>query len=96
MNVFIGLDVSLRSVAMCVLKADGDVVEEVNLDCEVGAISDHIRSRGYSVERIGFEAGTMSQPLFPWFGSGRLRGCLHGSPPSTSGFVCYAEQNRQD
>ena len=64
MNVFIGLDVSLRSVAMCVLSAEGDLIEETNLDCEVAAISDHIRTKGYSVERIGFEAGTMSQVLF--------------------------------
>ncbi len=28
MNVFIGLDVSLRSVAMCVLGAEGDLIEE--------------------------------------------------------------------
>ena len=52
MNVFIGLDVSLRSVAMCVLGAEGDLIEETNLDCEVAAISDHIRTKGYSVERI--------------------------------------------
>ena len=38
MNVFIGLDVSLRSVAMCVLSADGDLTEETNLECEVEAI----------------------------------------------------------
>ena len=64
MNVFIGLDVSLRSVAMCVLSTEGDLIEETYLDCEVEAISDHIRTRGYSVGRIGFEAGTMSQALF--------------------------------
>ena len=64
MNVFIGLDVSLRSVAICVLSAEGELIEETNLDCEVKAISNHVRSKGYSVERIGFEAGTMSQALF--------------------------------
>ena len=64
MNVFIGLDVSLRSVAVCVLGTDGNPIEETNLDCEVEAITDHIRTKGYSVERIGFEAGTMSQALF--------------------------------
>lgn len=64
MNVFVGLDVSLRSVAMCVLSADGDVIEEGSLDCEVEAITKHIRSKQYQIERIGFEAGTMSQTLF--------------------------------
>lgn len=64
MNVFIGLDVSLRSVAMCVLNVEGDLIEETNLECEVELISDHIRTQDYSVERIGFETGTMSQALF--------------------------------
>lgn len=64
MNVFIGLDVSLRSVAMCVLGADGSLIEEVSLDCEVDTISEYIRSKGHAVERIGFEAGTMSQTLY--------------------------------
>ncbi len=64
MNVFIGLDVSLRSVALCVLDATGNVIEEVNLPCEVREIADHTRTSKYAVERIGFEAGTMSQALF--------------------------------
>ncbi|MEO1475770.1 MAG: hypothetical protein AAFS13_05255 [Pseudomonadota bacterium] len=64
MNVFIGLDVSLRSVAMCVLNADGSLIEEVSLDCEVDTISEYIRCKGYGIERIGFEAGTMSQTLY--------------------------------
>lgn len=64
MDVFVGLDVSLRSVAMCVLSPDGDRVEELSLPCEVIDIAEHLRSRGYSVKRIGFEAGTMSQTLF--------------------------------
>lgn len=64
MNVYIGLDVSLRSVAMCVLNGDGSVVEEVSLECEVSSITEHIRSSEYDVVRIGIEAGTMSQMLF--------------------------------
>lgn len=64
MSICVGLDVSLRSVAMCVLDAKGAIIEEVSLPCEVEAITDHIREAGYVVERIGFEAGTMSQMLF--------------------------------
>ena len=64
MNVYIGLDVSLRSVAMCVLSEGGAVVEEVKLPCDIAPIAEHIRAAGYVVGRIGFEAGTMSQLLF--------------------------------
>ena len=64
MNVYIGLDVSLRSVAMCVVDLKGGIVEELNLPCEVEPISAHIRAAGYEVERLGFEAGAMSQMLF--------------------------------
>ncbi|MEM6898538.1 MAG: hypothetical protein AAF583_02045 [Pseudomonadota bacterium] len=63
-SIFIGSDVSLRSVAMCVLSADGDLIKEVDLDCEVNTISDYVRAKGSSVERISFEAGTNSQALF--------------------------------
>lgn len=64
MRVHIGLDVSLRSVAMCVLAESGAVVEEVKLPCDAVPIAEHIYAAGYDVQRIGFEAGTMSQLLF--------------------------------
>lgn len=63
-NVYIGLDVSLRSVAMCVLAEDGAIVEEAQLPCDPAPIAEHIEKAGYVVKRIGFEAGTMSQLLF--------------------------------
>lgn len=64
MTVYVGLDVSLRSVAMCVLDREGRTIEEKKLPCEVADIASHLRSAGYVVERIGLEAGTMSQMLF--------------------------------
>ena len=64
MKVYVGLDVSLRSVAMCVVDTAGAIIEEINLACEAETISEHLCTSGYDVERIGFEAGTMSQMLF--------------------------------
>ena len=64
MNVFVGLDVSLRSVALCVIDGDGTIIEERTLDCEVNAIADHLPLLNRSIERVGFEAGTMSQMLY--------------------------------
>jgi len=64
MSLYIGLDVALRSVAMCVVDETGAILEEASLPCEVDAIADHLRESGCVIERIGFEAGTMSQMLF--------------------------------
>ncbi|WP_439143944.1 IS110 family transposase [Planktotalea sp.] len=64
MEYFAGLDVSLRSCAVCIVDTKGKVVLERELACEVGDISDWLRKFAYPVERVGFEAGTMSQHLF--------------------------------
>jgi len=64
MEYFAGLDVSLRSCALCVVDSKGAVLLERELACEVNEIAACLRSFGFSIERIGFEAGTMSQHLF--------------------------------
>ncbi len=64
MNVYVGMDVSLRSVAICILDGSGAILSEVDLPCEVDAIAAYLREAGYSVEWIGFEAGAMSQMLY--------------------------------
>jgi len=64
MEYFAGLDVSLRSCAICVVDAKGNVFLEKELPCEVGDIADCLNSVGHPIERIGFEAGTLSQHLF--------------------------------
>lgn len=64
MDYFAGLDVSLRSVAICVMDADGGVLFERSLACEIEDIRQCLRSFPASDVRIGFEAGAMSQHLF--------------------------------
>lgn len=64
MEYFADLDVSLRSCAICVVDAKGKVMLERELPCEVGHIADYLNSLGHPIERIGFEAGTLSQHLF--------------------------------
>ena len=64
MSYFVGLDVSLRSVALCIVDADGDIVLERALDCEVGAIDECLRKLDKPIAKLGFEAGVMSQMLF--------------------------------
>ena len=64
MKYFVGLDVALRSLALCIIDADGTVVLERALDCEVEAITACLAEFGHHIEKIGFEAGTMSQALY--------------------------------
>jgi len=63
MNVFIGLDVSLASTAMCVLGPQGKVVEELKAASEPEALVRAMASLPYAVDAIGLEAGPLSQWL---------------------------------
>ena len=64
MSYFVGLDVALRSLALCVIDCNGKIVLERALDCEVEAIVSCLTKFGHPVQKVGFEAGTMSQALF--------------------------------
>ena len=64
MSYFVGLDVSLRSVAVCVIDEDGQIVLEQSVDCEAEAINFCLRKFKDQITKVGFEAGVMSQTLF--------------------------------
>ena len=64
MEYYAGLDVSLRSCALCIIDEKGTVRLERELPCEVEAIADALARFPSPVTRIGFEAGTMSQHLY--------------------------------
>ncbi len=64
MEYYVGIDVSLRSCALCVVDTKGKVAFERELACEISDIAECLRDFSYPVERVGFEAGTMSQHLF--------------------------------
>ena len=64
MEYFAGIDVSLRSCALCIVDGKGNVLLERELPCELSDIAECLRAFPYPIERVGFEAGTMSQHLF--------------------------------
>lgn len=64
MEYFVGLDVSLRSVAVCIVHNKGKVASERELPCEIEDIACCLRQFRHPVERVGFEAGTMSKHLY--------------------------------
>ena len=64
MEYFAGIDVSLRSCALCIVDGKGKVLLERELPCEVSDIAECLGAFPYPIERVGFEAGTMSQHLY--------------------------------
>ncbi|MEG3663475.1 IS110 family transposase, partial [Celeribacter halophilus] len=64
MEYYVGLDVSLRSCALCIVDNKGKVYLERELPCEVEDIADCLAAFEHPIKRVGFEAGAMSQHLF--------------------------------
>ena len=63
MECYAGLDVSLRSCAICVVDGKGTVRHERELPCEIGEIAGYLNALPVSIQRAGFESGTLSQHL---------------------------------
>ena len=64
MEYYSGLDVSLRSCALCIVDARGGVAFERELVCDVDEITQCLEGFAQPITPVGFEAGTMSQHLF--------------------------------
>jgi transposase len=64
MNQYAGIDVSLECSSVCVVDANGKIVREAKVASEPEALIAWFRSLGFGLERIGLEAGPLSQWLF--------------------------------
>ena len=64
MKVYIGLDVSLASTAICVLSEHGEIVKETTAVSEPEALTTAIRDIPHQVVLVGLEAGPLSQWLY--------------------------------
>ena len=63
MNHYAALDVSLRSIHICVMDENGSIKAEGQTPSEVEDIIEFINSLDVEVNSIGFEAGTLTQCL---------------------------------
>jgi transposase len=61
---YAGIDVSLESSAVCVVDGAGNIVREAKVTSEPEALIAWFRLLGLKVERIGLEAGPLSQWLY--------------------------------
>ena len=64
MKQYVGLDVSQKETAMCVVDQDGKVLFESKVPSDPGALARVIRKRAPFAERIGFETGAMASWLW--------------------------------
>jgi transposase len=64
MNQYAGIDVSLECSSVCVVDANGRILREAKVASEPEALIAWFGSIGFGVERIGLEAGPLSQWLF--------------------------------
>jgi transposase len=64
MNYYAGIDVSLECSSVCVVDGSGKILREAKVSSEPEALSSWFGSLGFGLERIGLEAGPLSQWLF--------------------------------
>ena len=63
MTYYAALDVSLRSVHVCVIDDNGEIQAETKLDSEVTDIIAYLDGLKLEVASVGLEAGTLCQYL---------------------------------
>ena len=63
MRLYASLDVSLNKTALCVMDHDGQLVREVEVPTCPDALAEALRAYQGQLERVGLEAGPMSEWL---------------------------------
>ena len=63
MEHYVGIDVSLELSSICVVDGRGKIVKEAKVASEPEALVYFFKELGFPVNRIGFEAGPLSQWL---------------------------------
>src|SRR6202790_2229447 len=64
MEYYVGLDVSLKKMSLCVVDQTGSVVREGVVDSDPEAISVYVRSKAPDAVRVGLETGPTSTWLW--------------------------------
>ena len=61
MQYYAGLDVSVKETSVCIVDKTGKVIREVKVATKPVAILAVLTEQALAIERIGFEAGPLSQ-----------------------------------
>jgi hypothetical protein len=81
MDHFAGLDVSVKQTSICIVDDTGRIVREVKVASEPEALFAVLKNPAYHFERIGLEAGPLSQWLFSVRTSSSVVAPLRRWPP---------------
>ena len=64
MSLYAGLDISVKTTAICIVDGNGRVLLETTVDSSPDAIAERLRELDQPLERIGLEAGPLSQWIY--------------------------------
>jgi transposase len=63
MNHYVGLDVSLKTVFICIINEKGEVVKEIEMNSIPEGIGGFLMGTGLKIEKIGLESGNLTHYL---------------------------------
>jgi transposase len=63
MSHYVGLDVSLKSTAICILNEKGKRIQEGEVDSTPETIHQFLQQSGFKIDRIGLESGSLTHYL---------------------------------
>ena len=80
MRHYAGLDVSVKETSVCIVDESGKVCRETKVPSHPEDLARALHDRAWCLERVGLEAGPLSQWLF----SGLAASMLCSPPPATT------------
>ncbi len=69
MELYVGMDVSLKETSICVVDGSGKIVSERTVISEPSAIAEFVKANAGSAKRIGLETGPTATMPWAWPGS---------------------------
>jgi transposase len=67
MKHYVGLDVSMKNTAICIVTEQGKIVYEAEAKTDPHVLADAIEKTGLDIELVGFESGSLSHYLYQGF-----------------------------
>jgi transposase len=64
MSLYAGLDISVKTTAICVVEGDGRILFEATVDSSPDAIAGRLHELDQPLDRVGLEAGPLSQWIY--------------------------------
>src|ERR1051325_9466643 len=94
MQHYVGLDVSVKETSVCIVDKAGKVIREVKVATKPAEILAVLTEEALAIERIGLEAGPLSQWLYSALAEAGLPVICCGNPAYEGGAVGIDQQER--